>query len=230
MKADLNGLSYKKSHYYLINTAKEQGWAVFPVDDASLPPFSPLRDYFMAEQIAKTISDGLCEKGMAQNGIAHLTGFLNYIHKHELESLFNDFKRDEYLNEILKIKLDNLNLPKRIGLFIIEDWTDIIKTREDFLSAYGAGQRDFRSWNFKKADLSEINFMGADLREADLSGANLALADLSGADLSGAKYNKQTQFPDNFNPNKHGMILLSKRTYLKAGKYEERELTKSEKK
>ncbi|MHB1310616.1 MAG: pentapeptide repeat-containing protein [Gemmatimonadaceae bacterium] len=54
-------------------------------------------------------------------------------------------------------------------------------TRDELLTAYASGRRDFRG-----ADLRGANLIGADLRGADLSGADLSGADLRGADLSGA--------------------------------------------
>jgi hypothetical protein len=74
-------------------------------------------------------------------------------------------------------------------------------TRDELLTAYAAGRRDFtsanlsganlRSANLRSADLRSANLSGADLygadlRSADLRSANLSGADLSGADLSGA--------------------------------------------
>jgi uncharacterized protein YjbI with pentapeptide repeats len=44
---------------------------------------------------------------------------------------------------------------------------------------------------------------GQDLRRADLNQANL-----SKSDLSGAQYNKHTKFPDGFDPEAAGMVLV----------------------
>ena len=74
--------------------------------------------------------------------------------------------------------------------------------------------------NLFEANLSGADLIGADLSVADLSRANLIYADLSGADLraeylsganlGGARYcldkRCETIFPDDFNPEKHGMI------------------------
>ena len=196
----LEGLNSTTSHYYLINTAKELGWRVFPVDNWALVNRGTydhafdLRDEFMSTQIAQTIKDGDCEKGIAQNGMGHLSGIEDYFQKNNLKFQ----TRNEYLNELVKIKLENLNLDKRIGFFIIEDWSEIqiLKTREDVLSAYKAGKRDFMGWNLKRAKLKESLLASADFQEANLLGAylsfanlykaNLKLADLRGADLLGA--------------------------------------------
>ena len=197
----LKGLHPTTSHYYLINTAKEKGWKVFPVDNWSFVDRDnyghaddDLRDQFMAKQIAQTISNGDCEKGIAQNGIAHLSGVVDYFQKNNLKFQ----TRDEYLNELVKIKLENLNLDKRIDFFIIEDWSDIqiLRTKEDVLSAYKAGKRDFAGWNLRgakltesllaRADFQEANLKRAHLSFANLYKANLKLADLKMADLAGA--------------------------------------------
>ena len=183
LEEDLKGLHPFASHYYLINTAKAKGWKVFPVDkDGSLNS----RDQFMAEQIAQSIKSGLCDKGITLNGKAHLSGYTAYFNKHNLKYK----ERDEYLNELVKIELENLNLGKRIGFFIMENWREIqiLRTREDVLSAYKAGQRDFASWNLQGVNLREAllaraDFQEANLRFADLQGANLYEADLRGADL-----------------------------------------------
>jgi len=63
--------------------------------------------------------------------------------------------------------------------------------------------------------LCEANLRGADLRGVDLSGVlqqDLSLSALSGQKsfiaLEGAKYNSKTRFPDDFNPDEHGMRLV----------------------
>ena len=115
----LKGLLSTASHYYLINAAKELGWKVFPVDNKAFfnrdnfDPANDLRDEFMSKQIAQTIKDGDCEKGIFPVGMAHLSGYRAYLNKYNLEYKV----RDEYLNELVKIELDNLNLDKRIGFF-----------------------------------------------------------------------------------------------------------------
>jgi len=56
--------------------------------------------------------------------------------------------------------------------------------------------------------LKGANLAGIDLSEANLREANLHGADLYGADLSGAKYNKSTKFPEGFDPEEAGMVLV----------------------
>ena len=67
-------------------------------------------------------------------------------------------------------------------------------------------------WIGPGANLQEANLMGEDLRDADLSranlgGANLEMADLSRANLEGAKANKNTVWPDGFDPVAAGVIF-----------------------
>lgn len=94
------------------------------------------------------------------------------------------------------------------------------------------GQAHLREANLRNADLSnaflsEAGLNGADLREANLSKANLVAADLRKANLCGANlrdveffyadltaaylretlYDKKTEWPNNFDPAKHGAIL-----------------------
>ena len=64
-------------------------------------------------------------------------------------------------------------------------------TRDELLSAYAAGKRDFRSVNLQGENLQGVNLQnanlrGANLRGADLGGVNLQDANLRGANLRGA--------------------------------------------
>ncbi|MBD2597792.1 pentapeptide repeat-containing protein [Nostoc spongiaeforme FACHB-130] len=74
--------------------------------------------------------------------------------------------------------------------------------------------------NFSEAKLENCNLSGADLRGADLSKASLTLPEslnklklfgfdiqqMFGANMTGAYYNKNTKFPDDFNPKLLGMV------------------------
>jgi hypothetical protein len=62
--------------------------------------------------------------------------------------------------------------------------------------------------NLQKADLRVAQLGHAILRGADLSGANLTDAILIGADLAGAKYNSETQWPSNVDPERAGAIRI----------------------
>ena len=69
-------------------------------------------------------------------------------------------------------------------------------TREEVVAKVAAGE------SLEGADLE-----GGDLQGADLRGADLVGADLSQADLKGARYNKNTRFPEGFDPEAAGMVL-----------------------
>ena len=56
--------------------------------------------------------------------------------------------------------------------------------------------------------LKGANLASIDLSEANLNYADLRGADLQGADLSGTKYNKSTKFPESFDPEEAGMVLV----------------------
>ena len=62
--------------------------------------------------------------------------------------------------------------------------------------------------NLREANLQRANLRGANLQGADLQLANLKGADLYGAKLKRAKYDNETQFPEGFNPEGHGMIKV----------------------
>jgi len=57
------------------------------------------------------------------------------------------------------------------------------------------------------ADLSGANLNEANLYEADLNGSDLGGALLSGANLIGARANKNTTWPEGFDPEAAGVIF-----------------------
>jgi len=57
------------------------------------------------------------------------------------------------------------------------------------------------------ACLQKATLSGADLHGAELRGADLRLAKLEGANFRGAVYDKQTTFPQGFDPTQHDMVL-----------------------
>ena len=57
------------------------------------------------------------------------------------------------------------------------------------------------------ADLRRADLFGADLEGVDLSGADLGRALLSGVNLIGARANKNTTWPDGFDPTVAGVIF-----------------------
>ena len=57
------------------------------------------------------------------------------------------------------------------------------------------------------ADLRRADLFGADLEGVDLSGADLGGALLSGVNLIGARVNKNTTWPEGFDPKAAGVIF-----------------------
>ena len=85
------------------------------------------------------------------------------------------------------------------------------------------GGADLRYANLWKANLREANLIGANLWKANLSGAdrsgtdmsgailseaNLSGANLNGASLSGSKYTVKTTWPEGFDPEAAGALLV----------------------
>lgn len=75
------------------------------------------------------------------------------------------------------------------------------------------GEADLGGANLTKANLTEANLVraylrGARLVKASLGGANLRGAKLTGAVLQGATYDKQTLWPEGFDPDGAGAILI----------------------
>ena len=71
---------------------------------------------------------------------------------------------------------------------------------------------DLRRADLFGADLEGVDLSGADLNEAnlyeaDLSGADLGGALLSGVNLIGARVNKNTTWPEGFDPKAAGVIF-----------------------
>ena len=65
--------------------------------------------------------------------------------------------------------------------------------------------------NLRGAHLNEADLSEADLSGADLSFAGLIGADLDGAHLRSAKYDSATRWPEDFNPESAGAILIDDR-------------------
>jgi uncharacterized protein YjbI with pentapeptide repeats len=71
---------------------------------------------------------------------------------------------------------------------------------------------DLRGANISNAQMSgailvEANLIGADLSTTDLSGADMSQAHLFEADLHGAKYDRYTRWPEDFDPVAAGAVL-----------------------
>jgi uncharacterized protein YjbI with pentapeptide repeats len=78
------------------------------------------------------------------------------------------------------------------------------------LSYADLSQANFNSANLRGADLSYADLSQADLTSADLRGSlllatNLRRAKLKDAKLEGADYDRNTHFPENFDPVSAGM-------------------------
>ncbi len=90
-------------------------------------------------------------------------------------------------------------------------------TREEVLQVVRDSEKcvgaDLSGLDLSSANLSEANLSGASLHWADLRGANLRWADLTGADLTGAdlsdaKNNADTTWPEGFDPEAAGAVLV----------------------
>ena len=70
-----------------------------------------------------------------------------------------------------------------------------------------------QGWDLSGRDLSGLNLAYAKLQKTNLSGADLSDtklegADLSGANLAGAKYTANTTWPEGFEPEEAGAVLV----------------------
>jgi uncharacterized protein YjbI with pentapeptide repeats len=86
---------------------------------------------------------------------------------------------------------------------------------------WGAGRADpcsagcdLHGADFRAAELLGVGFGEADLRGCDFSGANLefaalAQADLAGAQFHGARYSTGTSWPEGFDPEAAGAVLVT---------------------
>ena len=93
------------------------------------------------------------------------------------------------------------------------------KTVQDLLIALQQGNKNFRNWDLRNLNLSDLTLRG-DFRGADFSGSLIVSAEMSG-DFRGANfgedtiiedthfpkaiYNLETKFPLDFEPIDHGM-------------------------
>ncbi len=86
-------------------------------------------------------------------------------------------------------------------------WT---RGKVDAAIASGADLRgaNLTGANLTGADLSGAYLSGADLREANLAGADLSEAFLSDAHLRLARYNADTKWPEGFDPEAAGAVLV----------------------
>ena len=85
-------------------------------------------------------------------------------------------------------------------------------TREEILAKVAA-KESLKGADLRGADLRFANLRDADLSYANLGGANLSGAILPGAklesaDLRGARYSLNTTWPDGFDPQAAGAVLV----------------------
>ncbi|OKH28519.1 pentapeptide repeat-containing protein [Chroogloeocystis siderophila] len=73
------------------------------------------------------------------------------------------------------------------------------------LSQAKLSNANLRGADLSYADLSQADLTGTDLRGSLLLGANLRQAELKNAKLEGADYDRNTHFPENFDPMSVGM-------------------------
>jgi|ETNmetMinimDraft_13_1059891.scaffolds.fasta_scaffold16209_2 uncharacterized protein YjbI with pentapeptide repeats len=96
--------------------------------------------------------------------------------------------------------------------FTREEVLQVVRDSEKCVGADLSGL-DLSSANLSEANLSGASLhwadlRGANLRWADLTGADLRWADLTGADLSDAKNNADTTWPEGFDPEAAGAVLV----------------------
>ena len=94
--------------------------------------------------------------------------------------------------------------PREVNGYMIGPGADL--RRADLFGA------DLEGADHSGADLNEANLYGADLNEANLYEANLSGADLgrallSGVNLIGARANKNTVWPEGFDPEAAGVTF-----------------------
>lgn len=82
---------------------------------------------------------------------------------------------------------------------------DLVKVN---LSGASLTDANISDTELRSANLSDADLSGADLSEARLYETNLLGADLNEAILTGAKYDSLTIWPDGFNPEKAGAVLV----------------------
>ena len=95
-----------------------------------------------------------------------------------------------------------------------EGWIYLVRADLDEanLGEADLGGANLFSANLGGANLRGANLFSANLVRAHLEGANLEGANLEGANLEGARYNHRTIWPEDFDPQAHGAILVEEET------------------
>ena len=83
-----------------------------------------------------------------------------------------------------------------------------IKRKDWFANWFGKGQIDLYGADLAGALLEGADLAHANLADANLADANLNHANLRNANLHNAKYNTDTKWPEGFDPQAHGAILV----------------------
>ena len=113
-----------------------------------------------------------------------------------------DIKFNSQNIEVLD-KIDNVNL---FNADLENVRFRYITFKNVYLNGANLSRSQLINAKFNNVNLNQANLSGAELNNANLSGANL-----SGAKLNGALYSKKTQFPNNFNPIDHNMIMTEEK-------------------
>ncbi|MEL6349042.1 MAG: pentapeptide repeat-containing protein [Myxococcota bacterium] len=118
-----------------------------------------------------------------------------------------------YGMDLLKSDLRRANFQGAdlLGVYLEQSRCIGANFRDADLTAAQLIETDFRNVDLRGAslfgaDLRGSRFSGADLRGADLSVADLSGAILEGADLRGARCTEKTQWPLDFDEQRHGVI------------------------
>lgn len=111
------------------------------------------------------------------------------------------------------LKRTNLHQANLIGAVLQDADLNEADLSEAILNGADLTGADLRGANLARADLNWADLSGANLQGAHLQGANLAwanlgTADLAGANLTGAQYNSHTRWPEQFDPQAAGAILV----------------------
>lgn len=83
-------------------------------------------------------------------------------------------------------------------------------TKADFSDANMAAC-DFSECNAQETKFENANVEFANFGETDLRGADFRVKEIRTANLKGAEYNADTLFPDDFDPEKAGMVFNGKK-------------------
>ena len=95
-----------------------------------------------------------------------------------------------------------------VQMAVTRSYRSSLKREPHEVNGYMIGPgADLRRADLFGADLEGADLSGANLYEADLNGSDLGEALLSGANLIGARANKNTVWPEGFDPVAAGVIF-----------------------